>query len=103
MKYVNSFLEEFNLSDVWRDRNSNVKRFTWFRHNGQNKPASASRLDYLLTNIGLAHMVENVDISSAYKTDHYLVSMKIVHKGIDRGPGCWKLNNLLLRENKFCE
>ena len=103
MKYVNSVIDELQLCDVWRVRNPDCKRFTWFRPNGQDRWASASRLDYFLLNPGAMQLVNDITISSAYKTDHSLVTLLIEHQGLKKGPGIWKFNNKLLNEKNYCE
>ena len=44
-----------------------------------------------------------MDITSAYKTDHALITMNIENDPLQRGPGLWKFHNRLLHEKQFME
>ena len=91
-------MELLKLTDIWRDRNPDKERYSWFRK----KPELiASRIDYLLVNQGLQGKVLNIDYSYGCRTDHSLVFMEFDTKGVDRGPGIWKLNNRLLQNEEY--
>ena len=48
MEIVKTYMEETELSDLWRDRNLATRRFTWRQKN----PYRASRLDFLFIREG---------------------------------------------------
>ena len=62
---------------------------------------SASRIDFMVVNHGLADNVSNIEYSYGCRTDHSLLSMEININDIKRGPGIWKLNNKLLMEEEY--
>ena len=92
-------MEEFYLRDIWRDRNEDVRAYTWFKST-RGEETKASRLDYALIEAGLD--VENITFFPASFTDHraIFVTIKTIH-GIDRGKGYWKFNNTLLKNIEF--
>ena len=70
LKYVQGNLD---LTDIRRDLNPEVKRYTWTR----NRPEVHCRLDFFLVNLSIAGRVSNADILPAYKTDHSLCKIDI--------------------------
>ena len=44
-----------------------------------------------------------VNITSCSRTDHSLITMKVMNQNNKYGPGVWKFNDSLLNSNKFCE
>ena len=101
-------MNEYCLTDVWRDRNPDQLRFSWHR---KNPKFTASRLDYALTSRGIDSMVENITYLSSFLTDHTAVYMSVSTNKNARGAGYWKLNNSLLESElnrtkiakKICE
>ena len=74
--YLQSFMEENRLTDVWRDRNPDQRSYTWMRRN-PGKHFSASRIDMLIINNGLACNVVETSIKSSCRTDHALIELVI--------------------------
>ena len=99
--YVNAFIDSFNVTDIWRDRNQNDRKYSWFRKsvNGW----CASRLDFFLTSLGIASMVTDIHMVADCKTDHSLVEMTVENNEFKRGPGIWRLNNKHLLKEEFCQ
>ena len=96
---LEQMIQDFNLEDVWRCRNENVRSYTWFKTSDKNEP-KASRIDFALTDRGLD--VENVTFFPVSFTDHHAVFLSIkTIKGQERGSGYWKFNNLLLQDPEF--
>ena len=82
-KQIDNLCSSFDLIDIWRIRNPDVKRFTWRQKN----PIVQRRLDFWLITSSIQEEVENVDIIPAIRTDHSAISMHI--NGIEeirRGP-----------------
>ena len=88
----------FNLSDIWRVHNPNLRRYTWRRRN----PLQQSRLDYWLVSETLNNSVQLTDIGIAFKSDHNAVHLALnVNNEAVRGKGYWKLNNSLLNDEDY--
>ena len=67
---IQTLSEDLKLQDVWRARNENVKCYSWFRYDRNNKRYQASRLDYALISTGLSGKVHNCMYLSGIKSDH---------------------------------
>ena len=85
------------MTDIWRDLNLEVKKYTWRR----NRPEVHCRLDFFLVSLSIAGRVSNADILLAYKTDHSLCKIDINYHSNPKGPGFWKLNSALLSEADY--
>lgn len=97
-KKIDDLCSSFDLIDIWRVGNPDVKRFTWRQKN----PVVQRRLDFWLTTSSIQEEVENVGIIPAIRTDHSAISMHI--NGIDetgRGPSFWKFNSSLLEDEDY--
>ena len=90
-------MEKLCLTDIWRDRNTGVKLFSWKKQ----KPFAASRIDFALVSQGLAAVVNNVTYLQGILTDHRAVYLSIEFSKDKRGPGYWKMNTKLLH-NQTC-
>ena len=88
----------FNPHDIWK--NPNLKSFTW----SQKSPFIFCRLDYWLISDALFDMVKGIDIVPSIKTDHSAISLHFKDlENVSRGPGFWKMNLSLLKDNAFVE
>jgi len=97
---LNNLIETFNLVDVWRVYNPNTRRYTW----RQNNPLVQSRLDYILLSLNLMQNVKQCDIKPSIKTDHSLVTLNMnLKESIKRGPGFWKFNASLLKDEVYID
>jgi len=92
---------KFLLSEIYRIRNKDVKRFT-FR---QKTPCLARRLDRFLISKTLQSSVISCDILSSLLSDHSPVCLSIkTSKGFfKKGAFYWKFNKLLLRDAVFVD
>ena len=88
--------ENLCITDIWRAMHPDKLQFSWVRR----KPFCASRLDMIFVSEGLAQHVESCEISPHCISDHARVSVQWDFEDMDRGPGIWKLNNLLLENEK---
>lgn len=85
----------FNLHHIWRV-NPNLKSFTW----SQKSPFIFCRLDYWLISDALFDMVKGVDIVPSIKADPSAISLHFKDlENVSRGPGFWKMNQSLLKDN----
>ena len=89
--------ENRGMVDPWRQMNPSTRRFTWF----QKTPPKCSRLDFFLVSEDIYPLVRKAEILPGYRSDHSFVLLGIRTIMEDRGPGVWKFNNELLKEEKF--
>ncbi len=96
---INSLKFQFELTDVWRQKNPGIRRYTWRK--GHPKPVF-SRLDYWFISENLFDSVENVDILPSFRSDHsgILIHIKGVYSKT-RGRGYWRLNNTYLDDAEY--
>ena len=90
----------YDLVDIWRIRNPDIKKFTW----RQKSPIIQRRLDYWLISDSLQDDVAKVDIVTAIRMDHSAITLEI--DSLDdqqRGPSYWKFNNSLLDDALFIQ
>ena len=92
---IKAMKKDMYLTDVWRDRNPDTMRFSWFKRNPR---LSASRIDYALISSGLAPMIENCTYLQSILTDHSAFYVSINPSGNQRGTGYWKMNSQLLTD-----
>lgn len=90
------YIDEFDLSDIWRCKNLRKKNYTW-----RNTSCRQSRLDYFLISQHLGAVVHKCEIEPGYKSDHSLVTISIEQNNIKQGPGFWKFNCSLLHDPEY--
>ena len=98
-KVLVDILERFELRDVWRDRNPDVRAYTWRRLN----PFQQSRIDYIFMSDTLVQhsVVNRSSIEPSIHSDHNIVSIQMRLTSSDHGPGLWRFNNSLLLDEEF--
>ena len=99
IKEINALCDLYNLNDIWRNLNPEKQNFTWRTKSFKIQ----CRLDYFLISNELVPFANNCDIFYAPESDHsavsiYLQSNLFNHK---RGPGFWKFNTALLRDETY--
>ena len=83
------------LRDAWRLKHPREKQFTWYNSD----LSIASRLDSFLISRYLCGQVVSCEIRPCVYSDHDFVFLELnLHTATCRGPGVWKFNNSLLRE-----
>lgn len=97
-EYLNNAMEEYDLIDIWRHLNPDVKQYTF--HRGS---MIASRLDYFIISQSLESMVKQVDIMPSLISDHSPLLLKIQICQEQRGPGFWKMNTKWLNNKDYKE
>lgn len=101
-------LEELDLCDIWRIRNSDSKRFTW-SGSAQGQASTKfqklyRRLDYFFISDSLQTATKEVKIVVAPSTDHSALLIRFYPLAADKyGPSFWKFNTSLLKDKKFTE
>ena len=100
------FVEETDLSDVWRAFNPDIKRYTYHRpitENTSTQTAIASRLDYfLMSEIAFAYC-EDAEIGYSIKSDHSPVYVELYINRNEKGPGSFRFPSFLCEDDKFKE
>ena len=92
---------KFKLFDSFRLKNPNKREYSWETLNPQ---IIKERIDIIFISNALQDFVSETGIIPAHKTcsDHGIPFVKISGFGIpSRGPGIWKFNNLLLKDQCF--
>ena len=97
---INQLMEDYLLTDVWRERNPETLHFSW---NKWKPNRVASRLDYALVSQGMSSHTANVMYVAAPNTDHQAFYICIQMETNERGKGYWKLNCQLLRNPQVIE
>ena len=93
-------MEENDFVDIFREREGNLKRYTW----GNNGPlVKQARLDYIIISRSLIPQVSDVRIIPGYRSDHSMVTLKLGRLAHTRGKGFFKINNSLLYCEDYCE
>ena len=93
-KVLSEIIEGADLIDIWRLQHPTEKRFSWTRKS--RKGITGSRIDFALVNSGLANMIDCSNYSYGYKSDHSLMTVKIVFREERRGPGYWKFKQTII-------
>ena len=95
---LTSFIEHFELSDIWRQQNENKTQFTWHCK----KKKIYSRLDYFFISEHLSNLVKKSDIIPCVLSDHNIIILSLKQANENkRGPGYWKFNVSLLRDKVY--
>ena len=94
---VLDLIDTCSLVDLYRYFNPDSRRYTWRRRN----PIKQARLDYFIASQTLLDLVSQVDIKPGYKTDHSLISLFLNIREFSRGPGVWKFNTSLLKDQEY--
>ena len=95
---LNELINILELEDIWRLKHGNIKRFTWRQKN----PRVQCRLDYFLISTNVTDLVVDSTILPSILSDHspIAVTLKYIPEPT-RGPGHWKLNVSLLKEEDY--
>ena len=88
---------QLDLEDVWRRRNPNTKRYSYFKPNSK----IASRIDFWFCSKTLDPDILQTKMVQAVKSDHHLLCVKVKTTDTVRGPRLWKMNNTVLNSDLF--
>ena len=91
--------ESYNLEDLWRNLNPDKQSFTWRTKSFKIQ----CRLDYFLVSRELIQFATKCDIVHAPESDHsaVLFVLQSDRQNQKRGPGFWKFNTALLKDEKY--
>ena len=96
---VTSWMQDSHVEDIWRNRNPDVRRFSWYA----SRIKTASRIDFALIDQGLCDQVVSCEYSTGVHTDHSAFYLAIDMTENERGRGYWKLNVTHLKSKEFLE
>jgi exonuclease III len=95
---IKSWMETNDISDIWRIKNPNTRKFTWVSNT---TPKVMSRLDYFLMSDNLQGLYKDTSIVPGYMTDHSCTTLTLEIPDCTRGKGLWKFNSTLTKEEKL--
>ena len=98
---VKSKMEYYSLIDVWHELNPTSKTYTWIGKS--TNPKKYARLDFFLISNSLFPFISKASIEPGILSDHSLPGIEIDFRKFQRGRGFWKLNNSLLRDEKYVD
>ena len=96
---VEQMMITLDLTDIWRDQNPELRRYTWRRNN----PVRQSRLDFFLISDLMSAVAHDVDILPGYRTDHSLILLSLGKVKEGKRFSLWKFNASLLKEKEYLE
>ena len=98
---IECFQEEFDLVDIWRVKNPEIKSFTWC----QSSPQIFCRLDYWFISNNLQDWIKSTDIIPAPRTDHSAIMLVVEDNELmhAKGQGFWKMNCAILDDSFYIE
>ena len=98
-QYINEYLEEKKLVDIWRIRHPDEFRSTWAR----SKPhLIMERIDFFIISFKLQQHVMSTNIFPSYLSDHSIPYIWLKFQGVEgRGPGYWKFNVTHLEDEQY--
>ena len=95
---INKLKERFDLTDVWRVKNENLKQYTW---HSNSTPRVFTRLDRFYISDNLLSITKKSSKIPGLCSDHSGVIFQIKSNASSTGPGLWKLNTSLLKDLQF--
>ena len=84
-----------DLQDIFRIRNPNKKKYTYFCEN------KASRIDFWLTSTSLNNQIERVDTQYNPYSDHHGIKLSFRTNETKVGKGLWKMNTTNILDPDF--
>lgn len=100
-KYINEYIEQSEMVDIWRIRHPEQFRSTYIQKESTIASTLSERLDYILIDASLQQFVTEADIKPMFASDHAMPTVSLSVHYEKPGPGYWKLNNELLQDETF--
>ncbi|XP_062893735.1 LINE-1 retrotransposable element ORF2 protein isoform X1 [Mobula hypostoma] len=97
-KAFSMFMQQNGYMDPWRFLNPSVRQFSFFSHVHH----SYSRLDYFFIDNSLIPMIRQIEYTAIVISDHSPVKLDLCFPLNVRERPLWRLNPLLLSNEKFC-
>ena len=95
---VKNIMTDYSLIDIYRERNPELRRYTWRVRNPVVKQA---RLDMFLISASLEGYVKETAIQPGYRSDHSIITLTLDFERQPRGRGLFKFNASLLKDRKY--
>ena len=92
-----SLIEEQNLVDAWTELNPGKRTFTWAKGN----PYKFGRLDMFFISEHLITQTVSSSVLAGYRSDHCIITLNLSVAEKKKGPGLWKLNESLLKDENY--
>ena len=102
-RLLQAMKEEYGFCDIWRMRNNNERRYSWYRSKQASNIIEAARIDYAVIPTGLSDQVHDVFYFTGIMTDHSAFFLGLDLKPTERGPCYWKMNTSLLQDRVYLE
>ena len=97
---IHQLMEQEQLCDIWRVRNPESRRYSWFKGR-TSLEMQASRIDFGLVSAGICDSVHNMFYMRGIHSDHSAFFLGLELKRFERGSSYWKLNTSLLFQAEY--
>ena len=94
----NYFVDENQLTDIWRKNSKFLKDYTW---SGGGNQMIARRLDFIFASPFLLPLITDCQILSVGHSDHRIVISDIEFNYFERGKGNYKMNASIFENENF--
>jgi len=101
VKVLKAITSQFGLVDVWREKNKNVRQYSWLKVAVDR--VSAARLDRFYLHNSLCNRVIGAYITPCIISDHQLISMNVVLSETKPQFFYWRFDIKLLQDVNFYE
>ena len=102
LRVLHNLTSQFDLVDIWRQRNPNKRAFTRTSHDSrQNNSFISTRIDRFYTSKPITPYISDTSIIAYPHSDHDLITLTLDLDRQPRGPGYWHFNNTLLDDTIF--
>ena len=98
---LHTITQQNNLTDIWRDRNRDIPKFTWTRKNPHDNTYIHTRIDKFYISSTLSTYITKTEIIPFSFSDHDLVSLTFDLNNQPPRESYWLSNNNLLEDDVF--
>lgn len=95
--FIQNFLSNYGISDVWRYLHPQKREYSFFSHVHH----TFSRIDYFLIDNQLLPSVSSCDYQSIVISDHAPITMSLALPGLPQTRRHWRFNSTLLSDTDF--
>ena len=99
--FLHTIMQQYNMTDIWRDRNRNTRKFTWTGKTSHDNRYIHTRINRFYISSTLSNHVTNKHIIPFSFSDHDLISLTFDFNTQPRGEGYRLSNNNLLEDDRF--
>ena len=89
--------KKYSLINAWRSKHPDKREYTWIKQH----PMKYGRLDMFFVSEHLLGHVREATIQAGYRTDHCQIHLTLQAFNQQRGPGLWKFNASLLKDDNY--